>query len=152
MRCPRYLSIEFYLPRIKCDLKIMMTCSSQRPFSRPQRIHKTILDAIHEHQLVRNKRKRNPSIPQGGSIPTPKPPTMHTQINIQNNGARRIPTYYLGGRRVNAHGMGIRNTVTIHPRPRTKNNYGWTTPSTAQKEKPPNPIGYGPCHPKPFPL
>ncbi len=38
---------------------------------------------------------------------SPKPPEMQTYYTICRNGARKIPAYYLGGRRVNAHGFGL---------------------------------------------
>ena len=74
---------------------------------RPSSDQKTILDAIREHQYLKPKPVKNPSIPRGGSILSPKPPEMKIYHTICDNGARRIPAYYLGGRRVNALGFGL---------------------------------------------
>ena len=74
---------------------------------RPPSDQKTILDAIKEHEYLKPKPTKNPSIPRGGSIITPKPPQLKTYYTICDNGGRRIPSYYLGGRRVNALGFGL---------------------------------------------
>ena len=68
--------------------------------------HKTILDYMEEHRYTR-PRHRNSVIPTGGSIVSPKPPPLITYQTICGNGGRRIPAYYLGGRRVNALGFGL---------------------------------------------
>lgn len=75
--------------------------------NRPVSQQKTILDAIREHEYLKPKPVKNPSIPRGGSILSPKPPEMKIYHTICDNGARRIPAYYLGGRRVNALGFGL---------------------------------------------
>lgn len=68
---------------------------------------KTILDAFQEHYYLKPKCKKNPVIPQGGSILTPKPPEFKTYYTKCRNGSRKIPAYYLGGRRVNALGFAL---------------------------------------------
>jgi hypothetical protein len=67
---------------------------------------KTILDHIQQHNYTK-PRRRNSVIPQGGSILATKPPQFKTYQTICDNGGRRIPSYYLGGRRVNALGFGL---------------------------------------------
>ncbi len=77
---------------------------------RPKSNEKTILDAIREYNYLKPKPTKNPSIPKGGSIPVPKPPQFKTYYTICDNGGRKIPAYYLGGRRVNALGFGLSKT------------------------------------------
>lgn len=67
---------------------------------------KTILDHIREHEFTRSK-KRNSVIPEGGSILATKPPQLTAYQTICDNGGRKITSYYLGGRRVNALGFGL---------------------------------------------
>jgi hypothetical protein len=77
--------------------------NTNHPFSH----EKTILDEIKLHNYLKGKGKKNPSIPSGGSIPSPKPPPLTIDHTICDNGARRPPIYRLGGRRVNAQGFGL---------------------------------------------
>jgi hypothetical protein len=67
---------------------------------------KTILDHIREHEYTKSK-KRNSLIPDGGSILASKPPELTTYQTICDNGGRKITSYYLGGRQVNALGFGL---------------------------------------------
>ncbi len=78
--------------------------------NRPKSDQKTILDAFREHKYLKPKPVNNPSIPRGGSIISPKPPELKTYYTICDNGGRRIPSYYLGGRRVNALGLALTDT------------------------------------------
>jgi hypothetical protein len=78
--------------------------------SRPYSGQKTILDAFREHEYLKSRPVKNPSIPSGSSIISPKPPELKTYYTICNNGSRKIPVYYLGGRRVNALGFGLSDT------------------------------------------
>ena len=79
-------------------------------YSRPYSGQKTILDAFKEHDYLKSRPVKNPSIPHGSSIISPKPPELKTYYTICDNGSRRIPVYYLGGRRVNALGFGLTDT------------------------------------------
>jgi hypothetical protein len=77
--------------------------STYRPISN----EKTILDYIREYNYLKPKLTKNISIPKGGSIPSPKPYQFKTYYTICDNGSRKIPSYYLGGRRVNALGLEL---------------------------------------------
>ena len=67
----------------------------------------TILDAFREHHILQGSSKRDMTIPQGGSIPSPRPPVSVIYETICNNGSRRIPAYYVGGQRVTALGFPL---------------------------------------------
>lgn len=143
-------------------------CPDEHPFSaRPYRSKPTILDALREHKITRSRGRRDPSIPQGGSRPSPRPPASTTYYTRCRNGGRRVPAYYIGGQRVTALGlpptewdraamkrMGCRGSSE---RPQTPlsmehapaNDTGHS--STAQSETPPPKPTDG-CHPKAFPL
>ena len=93
----------------------------------------------------KKKRRRNTTsiIPMGGSIPTPVPPKFKTYHTICDNGSRKIPHYYLGGRRVNLFGLALddsnRKFIENHKCRGCDNNrcnsYKYYKPSTSQKIK-----------------
>lgn len=82
----------------------------QRNPNHPFSHEKTILHEIKLHNYLRGRGKKNPCIPSGGSIPSPKPPPFITDHTICDNGSRKPPIYRLGGRRVNAMGFGLQET------------------------------------------